>query len=113
MDQDTTSSSAAPISEKVAHVMAQGQTRDHHCHWTGCERQVPPARWGCGYHWKLLPKDLRDRIWAAYRPGQEGDAKPSGRYLEAARDVQRWIAANHPPAAKALPAPPDQSGLFD
>lgn len=111
-DAMAASSSNVPIGEKVAHVLAQGQTRDHACHWAGCARQVPPARWGCAYHWRLLPKDLRDRIWAAYRPGQEVDARPSRRYLDAAHDVQRWIAANHQAHAKAVEAPP-QGGLFD
>lgn len=76
---------------KVRYVMAQGQTRNHHCHWTGCNKQVPPAMWGCKKHWLRLPKVLRDRIWAAYRPGQEIEMTPSVAYLQAADDVQRWI----------------------
>lgn len=82
----------AALSDKVAHVMRAGQTRDHHCHWPGCGKQVPPARWGCLTHWRALPKRLRDRIWATYRPGQESDLNPSAAYLSVARDVQAWIA---------------------
>jgi hypothetical protein len=85
---------------KADYVRAQGQTRNHHCHWTGCKAEVPPAMWGCKRHWFKLPKALRDRIWAAYRPGQEIDQRPSRDYLEVAREVQAWIAANHPPAAQ-------------
>jgi hypothetical protein len=48
--------------------------------------------WGCKPHWFKLPKVLRDAIWAAYRPGQEIDKKPSDRYIATAALVQNWIA---------------------
>lgn len=78
---------------KAAYVLRQGQDRRHHCHWPGCTEQVPPAMWGCRRHWCRLPKDLRDRIWRAYRPGQEKDQRPGADYVAAARAVQDWIAA--------------------
>lgn len=84
---------ANDIGAKVQHVKAAGQTRNHRCHWPGCERQVPPAMWGCRAHWYALPKALRDRIWRTYRPGQEVDGRPSADYLDAARAIQAWIAA--------------------
>lgn len=64
----------------------------HLCHWTGCTREVDPALWGCAGHWRKLPRELRGRIWATYRPGQEIDKTPSLAYLTVARDVQQWIA---------------------
>jgi hypothetical protein len=80
------------MNAKVRHVTRAGQTRDHVCHWPGCGRQVPPAMWGCREHWFSLPKPLRDRIWATYRPGQEeGAAAVSTAYLDAADAVQAWI----------------------
>ncbi|MDX3885578.1 MAG: hypothetical protein QHC65_14245 [Sphingomonas sp.] len=80
------------IGEKAAHVRAARQDRRHSCHWPGCDAQVPPAMWGCKRHWYALPQHLRDRIWRAYRPGQEADGRPSRDYLDAARDVQAWIS---------------------
>lgn len=77
---------------KVEHVLRQGQTREHHCHWPGCDKQVPPARWGCRAHWYALPVELRNRIWATYRVGQEVNATPSRAYVEVARAAQSWIA---------------------
>lgn len=77
--------------EKVAYVKAQGQTRDHGCHWPHCSRQVPPAQWGCRYHWMRLPRQIRADIWAAYRPGQEVTMTPSRAYLDAADAAQEWI----------------------
>lgn len=91
---------AAPptIAEKVAHVKAAKQTRDHECHWPGCGKQVKPAVWGCTAHWFRLPHELRDKIWCAYRPGQETTMTPSREYLEVADEVQRWIREHGGPA---------------
>lgn len=83
---------AAVRAEKVRHVVAAKQSRNHRCHWPDCNKQVPPAMWGCKSHWFAIPKHLRDRIWKSYRPGQEEDLRPSEEYLEAARAVQLWIA---------------------
>lgn len=63
----------------------------HTCHWPGCNRHVPPKLWGCRTHWFLIPRNLRDRIWATYRPGQEMDKNPSAEYIKAANAVQEWI----------------------
>ena len=85
---------SAHLPPKAAYVVRQKQTRKHHCHWTGCEKQVPPAMWGCKPHWFALPKHLRDRIWRAYKPGQEVNGTPSREYVAVAREVQAWIAAH-------------------
>lgn len=82
------------IQEKREYVKSQGQTRKHHCHWPNCTKDVPPAMWGCKEHWFKLPKRLRDRIWATYRPGQEVTMTPSKAYLIVANEVQEWIKEN-------------------
>lgn len=69
----------------------------HTCHWPGCGKAVPPSMWGCKAHWFKLPKALRDRIWATYRPGQEISKTPSDSYIEAAKAVQKWIATQSVP----------------
>lgn len=66
----------------------------HYCHWPKCEVAVPPKMWGCRKHWFMLPKYLRDKIWANYRVGQEITKDPSEEYLEAAIEVQNWIKEN-------------------
>jgi hypothetical protein len=83
------------MAHKADYVRRSVQSRPHSCHWPGCQEQVPPAMWGCRRHWFMLPKSLRDQIWATYRPGQEEDMEPSPAYLEAAEAVQEWIKANH------------------
>ena len=82
------------ISEKADYVKHAGQTRKHHCHWPGCDKQVPPAMWGCKAHWFKLPRALRNKIWLTYKPGQEISGTPSREYLEAAHEVQAWIIAH-------------------
>lgn len=81
-------------SDKVRYVKEQKQTRSHTCHWPGCTAQVPPAMWGCRRHWFQLPMRLRNKIWAAYVPGQEKTLTPSAAYLAAAEEVQQWIKTN-------------------
>jgi len=86
--------SELPKVVKARYVQQQGQTRDHGCHWPGCREQVPPAMWGCKKHWFMLPKYLRDKVWAAYAPGQEIDFTPSAEYLAVAEEVHQWILAH-------------------
>ena len=78
-------------SDYVRERASEPQARPHTCHWPGCAEQVPPALWGCHAHWGRLPAALRRRIWAAYRPGQEIDQRPSADYVAVARQVQEWI----------------------
>lgn len=69
----------------------RGPSGGHACHWPGCERKVPAAVWGCREHWYSLPLDLRRKIWAAFKPGQEETKTPSREYVAVAREVQEWI----------------------
>jgi hypothetical protein len=81
---------------KADYVRSQTQTRAHHCHWPDCNQQVPPAMWGCKYHWFMLPQRLRNAIWRSYRPGQEKDWSPSAEYVAIAQEVQDWINKFYP-----------------
>lgn len=83
---------------KVDHVRNAKQTRPHTCHWPGCDKQVPPAMWGCKKHWFKLPKNLRDKVWIAYRPGQEETLNVSQYYFEVMDEIEIWIKENseHP-----------------
>lgn len=82
---------------KADYVKSQPQTRPHTCHWPDCNKQVPPAMWGCKTHWFKLPLDLRNRVWATYKPGQEITMTPSTAYLAVADQVEKWIRENAKP----------------
>lgn len=55
----------------------------HECHAVGCNVEVPPAMLMCRRHWYMVPKPLRDRVWATYRSGQEKTKDPSDGYMVA------------------------------
>jgi hypothetical protein len=40
------------------------------CPVTGCGNQIDPSRLMCRAHWYLVPKQLRDRVWATWRSGR-------------------------------------------
>ena len=63
----------------------------HRCHAVGCDVAVPPKMFMCRRHWYMLPKRMRDAIWATYRPGQERDKNPSAEYLQRAAEAQEWL----------------------
>jgi hypothetical protein len=46
--------------------------------------------WGCRKHWFMLPKAIRDRIWATYEPGQETSGSQSDEYWEAYKESIRF-----------------------
>lgn len=64
----------------------------HTCHATDCGVVVPPEMFMCRAHWFSLPRALRSRIWATYRPGQCDDWNISHAYAEAAKACVRYIA---------------------
>lgn len=64
----------------------------HECHMTGCSDKVPPRVFACKRHWYMVPKPIRDRIWASYRSGQEADKRPSVEYCEAAIEAVTHVA---------------------
>lgn len=72
----------------------------HTCHAIGCACPVLPSLLMCRKHWNLVPKSLQQKVYAAYRKGQEVDKKPSAEYLAVAREaiaVVRKKESNLPP----------------
>lgn len=78
---------------KADYVRRQPGDGHHTCHWPGCDKLVPPAMWGCRLHWYQLPINLRNDIWATYRPGQEITKNPSRPYMLVAKRIDMWIRA--------------------
>jgi len=46
---------------------------DHNCPYPGCLTQVPFGQLACRNHWFLLPRELRNRIWSAWRAGRTSE----------------------------------------
>lgn len=47
-----------------------GLPRPSRCPVPGCRAQIDPTRLMCRSHWYLVPKQIRDRVWATWRSGQ-------------------------------------------
>lgn len=65
---------------------------EHLCHASGCPVQVPPRMLMCAKHWRMVPKRLRDAVWACYVPGQERRGMPTREYLDAALAAVDYVA---------------------
>lgn len=71
----------------------------HTCHAKGCRVPVPPRMLMCGRHWRMVPREIKAKVWAHYREGQEIDKKPSRAYLHwmdeaiAAVRQREWVLA--------------------
>ena len=44
--------------------------RKGRCPICGCYEEIDSSRLMCRTHWYLVPKDLRDGVWATWRSGQ-------------------------------------------
>jgi hypothetical protein len=65
---------------------------EHVCHAEGCNTPVPPKMLMCLKHWRMVPRDLQRRVWAAYVPGQEVSKNPTDEYMEVQRAAVRAVA---------------------
>jgi hypothetical protein len=54
---------------------------EHDCRARGCGKRIAGALLFCRRHWYLVPLDLRELLWAGYRPprpmglGDDGELK--------------------------------------
>ncbi len=40
------------------------------CPVPGCRAQIDPSRLMCRSHWYVVPKHIRDQVWATWRSGR-------------------------------------------
>ena len=65
----------------------------HICHADHCAKAVPPKMFMCREHWYMLSKEMRDRLWELYVPGQERRKDPTIEYIEHALMCVDYVAA--------------------
>lgn len=80
--------------------MTVGPATEHTCHAKNCIRVVPPRMFMCVRHWRMVPRLLQTRIWAAYIPGQEIRKDPTVGYLSVAHEAIEAVAEKEGLAAK-------------
>lgn len=66
---------------------------EHHCHATDCTVPIERELFMCKKHWAMVPAPIKKRIYAAYRPGQCEDMRPSKQYCDAAKAGVIAVAA--------------------
>lgn len=64
----------------------------HACHAIGCNVQVPPRMLMCAKHWRMVPRDLQDAVWATYVEGQEIRKDPTDAYMDAQTNAVSAVA---------------------
>lgn len=64
----------------------------HTCHARGCGKSVAPELLMCGFHWKMVPPTIKKLVYAAYRPGQCDDKRPSAAWHAAADAAIGFVA---------------------
>lgn len=80
--------------------------RPHYCHAHGCIIEVAPKMFMCRKHWYMVPRKLRDAIWAEYKTGQERTKTPTLRYLAVQQRAIGEVAFRpNDEAAAAIAAP--------
>jgi hypothetical protein len=52
------------------------------CPVAGCSEPIDPSRLMCRAHWHVVPRQLRDLVWATWR---SGEGALSSEHLEAVR----------------------------
>lgn len=78
--------------------------RKHECHAEDCHVEVPPKLLMCGRHWAMVPPDIQRAVYAAYRPGQERDMRPSVESLDAMTAAENYIRRLEGKRERPLPS---------
>lgn len=72
---------ATPIERAVVHL----------CLWPGCTAIVRGRLYACSEHWRRIPPFLANRLWDAYREGQERTLDISPAWIAAHNSIRAWI----------------------
>lgn len=64
----------------------------HHCHAIKCFVSCKPEFLMCGRHWRIVPRSVQAKVYAAYRHGQCEDMSVSLAWLTAAKEAILLVA---------------------
>lgn len=77
------------------------------CSIPGCGNQIDPSRLMCRAHWYVVPKQMRDRVWATWRSGQ---GALSAEHQDAVRVAIASVHCRQDLPAEHVASSPDPSG---
>jgi hypothetical protein len=66
--------------------------RPHYCHARGCFVPVRPSLLMCAPHWRMVPREVQQKVLRTYRRGQEQTKTPSREYIAAALEAVNCVA---------------------
>jgi hypothetical protein len=68
----------------------------HECPVKGCPQRVSPSMLMCRQHWYMVPKPLREAVYAAWQDGAGAGSPAHRAAMKAATDaVDRKLAERH------------------
>lgn len=76
--------------ELAAGTVSDGRTMRQRCYAHDCRRPIPAGLLMCRDHWRLVPKELQDRVWQTWRAYSSGRSG-SEEWLEAAKAARDAI----------------------
>lgn len=82
-------------------MIAVVDTAGHGCPAKGCGVTVERSKLACSRHWFDLPKQIRDRVWAAFRTHGMGSAE----HTDAVGAALDWFRSQPDPQPPAEPIP--------
>lgn len=62
------------------------------CAAVGCGAKISPQLLMCRKHWFIVPKSIRDRVWANYVRGQEKRLDATDAYMAAYHEAVAAVA---------------------
>lgn len=81
--------------------------RPGRCPIQGCGAPIDPTRLMCRSHWYLVPKQIRDRVWATWRSGQRAFSPEHKEAVRKAIAACQATVASMGAAAAEKGVPPD------
>lgn len=68
----------------------------HHCHAMACQTPCPPRFLMCGFHWRLVPREIAAEVYAHFNPAQCADSDdrpdPTPEWHHAANKAIAWVS---------------------
>lgn len=64
---------------------------EHKCAAVGCQKQVEQAMLMCGPHWRMVPEEIRQRVWTHIRAKRHGVVGADDEHHRACADAIKAV----------------------
>ena len=66
----------------------------HTCHAIHCKTKIPSKLFMCLRHWRMVPEELQDELWARYRVDNKIDKEGEESYFMVGEKI-KWYVKGH------------------